>query len=175
MAAVQASIVSFADGMEGLAHFISRTSAANVLFLLKRYGASVGEFTRLHSPLYIQNAISGDLSNLRIGRHCYLGYSVLFDLVETVEIGDDCSIAAFVAFVTHFDCGERPLQQFYERQTGGIRIGAGTFLGTSCVVLHGVTIGECCVIAAGSVVTHDIPAHSVAAGVPARVSKKLQN
>jgi len=161
------------DGIQGLTYFISKTAPGNLSFLLARYGASVGERTALHSPLYIQNAVSGDLSNLRIGRHCYIGCGVLMDLVETIDIEDDCCIGAFVHFMTHFDTGDRPLRRFYDRQTGGIRIGAGCFLGTGCTILHGVTLGECCVISAGSVVIHDLPAYSVASGVPARVTKKL--
>jgi acetyltransferase-like isoleucine patch superfamily enzyme len=56
--------------------------------------------------------------------------------------------------------------------TSPITIEDETWLGANCVVLPGVTIGKHCVIAAGSIVTKDIPPYSVAAGNPARVLKQ---
>ena len=50
-----------------------------------------------------------------------------------------------------------------------IVIGNDVWLGTGVIVLAGVTIGDGCVVAAGAVVTKDIPAGSIAGGVPARV------
>ena len=50
-----------------------------------------------------------------------------------------------------------------------IVIGDHVWIGTNAIVLKGVTIGDGAVIAAGAVVTRDVPAHSLAAGVPARV------
>ena len=47
------------------------------------------------------------------------------------------------------------------------------WIGSNVVIMPGVTIGENCVIGAGSVVTHDIPANSVAVGVPCRVMRAI--
>lgn len=55
-----------------------------------------------------------------------------------------------------------------------ITIGEDCWLGGSVVVCPGVTIGDRCIIAAGSVVTHDIPSDSLAAGVPATVKRRLR-
>ena len=55
-----------------------------------------------------------------------------------------------------------------------ITIGSGSWLGHGSSVLPGVTIGSHCVIGAGSVVTSDIPANSVAVGVPARVIRHFE-
>ena len=54
-----------------------------------------------------------------------------------------------------------------------VPIGNDCWFGANVVVCPGVTIGEGCVIGAGSVVTHDIPPRSVAAGVPCRVLRAL--
>lgn len=57
---------------------------------------------------------------------------------------------------------------------GKIKIGEGTWVGTSVVILPGVTIGKCCLIGAGSVVTKDVPDYTVVAGVPAKEIRKLK-
>ena len=57
--------------------------------------------------------------------------------------------------------------------SGHAALGAGCALGTGAVVLPGIRIGEGSVIGAGSVVTKDVPAHSLAVGVPARIIKSL--
>ena len=55
----------------------------------------------------------------------------------------------------------------------GVEIGKNVFIGQNVFILKGVTIGDNSVIGAGSVVTHSIPADSLAAGVPAKVIRKL--
>ena len=54
-----------------------------------------------------------------------------------------------------------------------VTIGSNVWIGGNVVIMPGVTIGDCCVIGAGSVVTKDIPAWTVAAGNPARVIRKI--
>ncbi|MEX3508105.1 DapH/DapD/GlmU-related protein [Kocuria carniphila] len=54
-----------------------------------------------------------------------------------------------------------------------IRIGNGVFIGVSCTVLGNVTIGDGAVVAAGSLVNKDVPAHTLVGGVPARIIKLL--
>jgi acetyltransferase-like isoleucine patch superfamily enzyme len=57
----------------------------------------------------------------------------------------------------------------------GITIGAGGWIGAGVQVLDGVTVGERAIIGAGAVVTRDVPAHMIAAGVPAKVMKDRRN
>lgn len=91
-----------------------------------------------------------------------------------IEIGSHVTISANVAFVNH-DGGvrvfrdTRPGIHVYDR----IRVGSHVFIGMGTIILPGVTIGDRCVIGAGSVVTRDIPSGSVAAGVPCRVIKSI--
>ena len=63
---------------------------------------------------------------------------------------------------------ERPL---YSK--GSVVIGNNVWLGNNVCVMPGVTIGDGAIIGANSVVTHDVPAYAVAAGIPARVVKRL--
>ena len=54
------------------------------------------------------------------------------------------------------------------------RVGRDVWLGANVVVLGGVTIGDGCVVGAGAVVTHDLPAYSIAVGVPAQVVRQRE-
>ena len=99
-----------------------------------------------------------------------------------VTIGDDCSFGPNVTIVT-------PLHPMLPEERRGMKcsdgetrflcyakpvtIGSDCWFGANVVVCPGVTIGEGCVIGAGSVVTRDIPARSFAAGVPARVIRPI--
>ncbi len=88
-----------------------------------------------------------------------------------VEIGDDVIMGPGVRIFSenhNFDSIDRPIRaQGVTRE--GVVIGNDCWIGAGVTIVDGVEIGAGCVIAAGAVVTSDIPARSVAAGVPARV------
>ncbi len=77
-----------------------------------------------------------------------------------VHIGSQTLIAPGARVLTHDYVGG------YHRDT---RIGARCFVGANAIILAGVTVGDQCIIAAGAVVTEDVPAHSMVAGNPAKV------
>lgn len=83
-----------------------------------------------------------------------------------VHIGKNCIFAPQSVLMTH-DAGYYLLTGEYH--VAPIHIGDNCFIGYRAIVMPGVTIGDNVVVGAGSVVTKDIPSHSVAAGVPARV------
>lgn len=92
-----------------------------------------------------------------------------------IEIGDNTTVSFDVAFVTH-DASTRVLRNLAktekEKQTviyGKIIVGNNCFIGCRSTILPGVKIGDNSIIGAGSVVNRDIPANSVAAGVPCKV------
>jgi maltose O-acetyltransferase len=87
--------------------------------------------------------------------HCYL-----------ISIGNQVIFAPNVRLIAH-DASTRFVVG--HTRLGRINIGSRCFIGDSVIVLPGVTIGDDCIIGAGSVVVHDIPSNSVAAGNPARV------
>jgi len=93
-----------------------------------------------------------------------------------VSLGDNVHVTAGVQFVTH-DGGTLILRREYPdlEWTAPIWIGDDVYLGIRSIILPGVTIGNRCVIGAGSVVTQDIPDNSVAAGVPARVVRSVDD
>lgn len=86
--------------------------------------------------------------------HCYL-----------IEIGDDVTMSIRVTLMAH-DASTKKLTGY--TRLGKIKIGNHVFIGANATILPGVTVGDYAVIGAGSVVTHDVPAGTVVAGVPAR-------
>ncbi len=86
---------------------------------------------------------------------------------KNVEIASGCG---FFPYDHGIEVGTSIMEQPL-RSKGGISIGDGVWLGYRATVLQGVTIGQGAVIAAGSVVTHDVPANAIAAGIPAKVIK----
>lgn len=91
-----------------------------------------------------------------------------------IQIGNHVTITAEVQFITH-DGGVWVFRESLPALDviDPIKIGSNVFLGLRSIIMPGVTIGDNCVIGAGSVVTKDIPSNSVAAGVPARVLMTL--
>lgn len=87
--------------------------------------------------------------------HCFL-----------ITIGDDVTMSIRVTVMAHDASTKKTLDY---TKTGQVHIGSHVFIGANATILPGVTIGDYAVIGAGSVVTHDIPARTVAAGVPAKV------
>lgn len=87
-----------------------------------------------------------------------------------VKIGNHVTLTGDVQFITH-DGGVWIFREEYPNIDvfGKIEVGNNVFIGFKTIIMPGVTIGDNVVIGAGSVVTKDIPANTVAAGVPARV------
>ena len=94
---------------------------------------------------------------------------------ERIIIEDDVMFATnvFVCDGLHgFERGDVPYKYQGIFRIAPIHIGRGSWLGQNVVVLPGVTIGECAIVGANSVVTKDVPAHAVAVGSPARVTRR---
>lgn len=91
-----------------------------------------------------------------------------------ISIGNHCTIGQYVSFLTHdgavWVCSEEDasIQKF-----GKITIHDNCFIGSSTIIIGNVTIGPNTIVGAGSVVTKDIPANVVAAGVPARIIRPV--
>jgi acetyltransferase-like isoleucine patch superfamily enzyme len=109
------------------------------------------------------------LGEVKVGASTWIGPFTVLDGSGGLEIGAFCSISAGVQIYTHdtvdwaISGGERPPER---KPT---RIGSRCYLGPNVVIASGVTIGDGCIIGAGSLVLHDIPAGSKAFGTPCRV------
>lgn len=154
--------------------FVRWPLEGNVLEALREGRLEVGEGTLFEPGVWI--TAPGD-ARVRIGAGTFLNKGVMVAAHELVEIGDHCMLAngCFVTDANHrFDDPQRPITWQGFETRGPTRIGANTWLGANVVVTSGVTIGERCVIGANSVVTRDVEPFSVAAGVPARVLRRVE-
>ena len=137
-----------------------------------RLGTSVTirEGSRLEIVLHDQNWVP----RMEIGNNVNIEQNVHIICHDQVLIGDNVSIAPMCAIVDTkhpYDvCRQgKKIGAAIDSERSAVIIGANTFLGVGVTVLPGVTVGENCVIGAGSVVTRDLAVGSIAAGSPARV------
>ncbi|MCU0267284.1 MAG: acyltransferase [Acidimicrobiales bacterium] len=113
---------------------------------------------------------------LRIGARCLIGRGSSLVAHRSIVIGDDVWTGPniYVTDMNHgYDDPDLPVSRQYAGESP-VEIGDGSWLGTNVVVLPGVHIGRHVVVGAGSVVTHDLPDHSLAAGAPARVVRRFE-
>ena len=146
----------------------------NVLEALREGRLQVGPGTLLEPHVWITAPAA---ARVRIGAGSFLNLGVMVASQELVEIGDHCMLAnwCFVSDASHrYDDPGRPITWQGFESKGPTRIGENCWLGANVVVTSGVTIGERCVIGANSVVTRDIEPFSVAAGLPARVIRRVE-
>jgi acetyltransferase-like isoleucine patch superfamily enzyme len=119
---------------------------------------------------------ASDAGKITLDRNVYLGeYTVLSSKCD-IHVGENSIIAthSFIVDFNHrFDNPDKPIHEL-GFECDRVSIGKNTWIAAGCKILKGVTIGDGCVIGAGSVVTKDIPAYSIAVGVPAKVIKKRE-
>ena len=110
---------------------------------------------------------------LEIGENTYINYGTSISSYQSVIIGRDCNIGTYVNITDNNFHQIEPERRSELPESLPVVIGNNVWLGTRVIVLPGVKIGEGSVIGAGSVVTRDIPFRVVAAGVPAKVIRKI--
>ena len=114
--------------------------------------------------------------NIHVGENFYAGFNcTILDIAE-VKIGNNCLIAPNVGIYT----AGHNINPIDRHKTGfgkSIIIGDNVWIGGHCVIIGGVTIGDNSIIAAGSVVTKNVPENTVFGGNPAKKIKdiKLEN
>lgn len=111
---------------------------------------------------------------LELGAGCHVGPFSLICARDLISIGRDYLVAEYVT-IRDQDHRFGPGQITFESgfTTAPVRIGDNVCIGAKATVLKGATIGDNVVVGANSVVTHDLPDNVMAAGVPARVIRKI--
>ena len=111
--------------------------------------------------------------NIHLGEHVFINAGCAFQDQGGIYIGDGALIGHHATIVTlnhDFDPEKRSALH-----PAPVKIGKRVWLGANVTVLPGVSIGDGAIVAAGAVVTKDVAANTVVAGVPARFMKTIEN
>jgi acetyltransferase-like isoleucine patch superfamily enzyme len=143
---------------------------AKIFNFVNLYGCEIGDNTKIGSFVEIQKGV-------KIGKNCKISSHTF--ICEGVTIEDNVFVGHNVTFIN--DKYPRSTNADGQLQTEddwvciSTLIKRGASIGSSATILCGITIGENAVIGAGSVVTKDVPANTVAAGNPANIMKKNED
>ncbi|MFB5313013.1 acyltransferase [Enterococcus gallinarum] len=161
------------------------------LFILKSKSSYVGSLPRIRGKLYFKvkgnvkignrflarsimypSAITVDeKAELVIGDNVFLNYGVDIGCTKSITIGDYTKVGPFTVIV---DSNYHQIQCGEDVVSAPVEIGRNVWIGRSCIILPGVSIGDNSVIASGSVVTRDIPSNVLVAGSPAMEKRALK-
>lgn len=133
----------------------------------KLIGKPVDESFSMFPPFYTDCG-----KNITIGKNVFINSGCRFQDQGGITLGDGALIGHNVVMAT-LNHGLMP----EERSTtypAPIIIGNNVWIGANATILQGVTIGDNAVIAAGAVVTKDVPENTIAGGVPARIIKRIE-
>lgn len=132
------------------------------------FGRPVPDTLRVFPPFY-----SDFGKNIHVGDNVFINACCHFQDHGGVTLGDGCQIGHNVVFAT--------LNHRLEPADRGttypapIVLGRNVWVGSNATILQGVTIGDNAVVAAGAVVSRDVPANTIVGGVPARIIKGIDN
>jgi serine acetyltransferase len=153
-----------------------RVHVTELPFVIGHCRVHVGDDCNL-SKIMIFSGRFLDAPELHIGRGCTIGFLVSFSVNRRIVIGEHTGIASRATISDsdgHPADLERRLRKepLAESDIRPVTIGDHVWIGHSAHVQKGVTIGRGAVVAAGSVVTSDVPEGALAMGVPARIVKR---
>ena len=110
--------------------------------------------------------------NIKVGKNVFINSGCCFQDQGGIEIGDGVLIGqqVVIATINHDFDPEKRENMF----PAPVKIGNRVWISAHATILSGVTVGDNSIVAAGAVVTKDVPANVVVAGVPAKIIKKLE-
>ncbi len=115
----------------------------------------------------------------KVGKDCYIGYEVWVDMTNThlveledhVHIANRCLLLCHQRDLSNYCIGDDYAKLGYKKEK--IILKKGCLIGMDSMIMPGVTVGEGAIVGAGSLVTKDIPAWTIATGSPAKVVKQI--
>lgn len=134
--------------------------------LSELFGYTVPASLRVFPPFYTDFG-----KNITVGENVFINACCHFQDHGGVTLGDGCQIGHNVVFATlnhGLSPEERPITY-----PAPIVLERNAWVGSNATILQGVTIGENAVVAAGAVVTRDVPANTIVGGVPAKFIRKI--
>lgn len=132
------------------------------------FGRPVPDTLRVFPPFY-----SDFGKNIHVGENVFINACCHFQDHGGVTLGDGCQIGHNVVFAT-LNHGLEPADRG-TTYPAPIVLGRNVWVGSNATILQGVTIGDNVVVAAGAVVSRDVPANTIVGGVPARIIKRIDN
>jgi acetyltransferase-like isoleucine patch superfamily enzyme len=135
-------------------------------FLSKITGSEIDESVAVFTPLYINYG-----KHTKIGKNVFINFDCTFLDLGGITIDDGVLIAPKVSLLSE----GHPISPD-KRQSlvpKAIHIKKNAWIGAGATILHGVTIGENSVVAAGSVVSKNVPDNVIVAGTPAKIIKEI--
>ncbi|WP_435354675.1 sugar O-acetyltransferase [Emticicia sp. SJ17W-69] len=134
--------------------------------LSKIIGAEIDKTTTVFTPFHTNFG-----RYIKFGKNIFINHDCTFLDLGSITIEDDVMIAPKVSLITE----SHPTAPSERKALllKPILIKRNAWIGASATILPGVTIGENSVVAAGSVVTKDVPDNTVVAGIPAKIIKNL--
>jgi galactoside O-acetyltransferase len=124
-------------------------------------------------------------AEITIGDRCFIGKSHLV-AAEKISIGDDVVISWGVTIDDHnshsmdwsvrrhdIENWHKGIKDWTDIVIAPVTIGSRVWIGFNAIILKGVTLGEGCIVGAGSVVTKDVPPYAIVAGNPARIIRQM--
>lgn len=130
-------------------------------------GKKVDDSFLLIPPFYTTGGV-----DIRVGRNVFVNQNCTFYDLGGLDIADDLMIGPNVSIIT----SGHPVEPFQRRTlvvAKPIVIERNVWIGAGATIIGGVTVGESSVVAAGSVVTKDVPANTLVGGNPARVIRLI--
>ena len=144
--------------------------------LEKLIPSSAGKDLVVFGPFYCEYGV-----NISVGKDCFVNYGCTFLDVAPITLGDDVWIGANVTLAAPMHpclAEERIIREYPDgihdlEYAKPITIRNNCWISSGVIISGGVTVGENSIIAAGAVVTRDVPPDCIVGGVPARVIRKL--
>lgn len=136
--------------------------------LSELFGKPVPPSLRVFPPFYTDFG-----KNIEVGNNVFINACCHFQDHGGVTLGNGCQIGHNVVFAT-LNHGLVP-EHRHTTYPAPIVLGKNVWVGSNSTILQGVTVGDNAVVAAGAVVTKDVPANAIVGGVPAKVIKYIDN
>lgn len=143
------------------------TEPNEILKILSEIVGEKLENVAVFTPIYINYG-----KHLNIGKNVFINFDCTFLTLGGITIEDDVLIGPKVSLITE----NHPLEPQYRKGLIGksILIKKNAWIGADATILPGVTIGENAVVAAGAVVSQDVPDNVVVGGIPAKIIKTIE-
>ncbi len=141
---------------------------AEIRSLLSRItGTEIDESVAVFTPLYINYG-----KHTRIGKNVFINFDCTFLDLGGITIEDNVLIAPKVSLLSE----GHPLSPHnrHSLTVGHIHIKKNAWIGAGATILPGVTIGENAIVAAGAVVSKDVPSNTIVGGIPAKIIKDIE-